>query len=59
MQDFARPIRQQFIAATHPHSSLEEKRKRALEFLGDKWVLHSKHAVKKNPQPGILIRIMQ
>lgn len=58
MIDAARQDRQQFIAATHPHSSLEAKRRRAIEWLGDKWVLHHKHAVKKNPVPGILIRVL-
>jgi hypothetical protein len=59
MLDFAKSDRQQLISRTHLHTSLEAKRERALAYLGDKWVLHAKHAVKKNPQPGILIRIMQ
>ena len=58
MIDAAKEIRQQFIVNTHPLTSLEAKRRKAIEWLGDKWVLHSKHSVKKNPNPGILIRLM-
>lgn len=31
-------------------SSLEEKRKAALEWLGDRWILHPKHAAQKKPR---------
>lgn len=47
MIDAARQDRQAFIARTHPHSSLEAKRMRAIEWLGPKWVLHRVHAVKR------------
>ena len=58
MTDYGRSDRAAFIANTHPLTSLESKRRKAIEWLGDKWVLHSKHSVKKNPNPGILIRLM-
>jgi hypothetical protein len=48
--DAAYQDRQQFIAKTWPHSSLEAKRERALKVLGDKWVLHRKWAVKRKDQ---------
>lgn len=54
MHDFARQDRQQFIAATHPHSSLQAKRERALQWLGDKWVLSRVHAVKRKDKPTFL-----
>lgn len=57
MKDFAQSERQKFIAQTYPHNSLEEKRRRAMEVLGENWVLHSKHAVKKLANPGVLGRV--
>jgi len=56
--DHAHADRQQLIANSWPHNSLEAKRRRAIEYLGEKWVLHQKHAVKKNPTPGILVRVL-
>lgn len=47
MIDAAKQDREEFIARTWHHSSLEAKRARALEFLGPKWVLHRAHAVKR------------
>lgn len=51
MMDFAKPDRQRLIDNTHPHASLESKRRRAIEYLGTKWVLHRVHAVKRKARP--------
>ena len=45
--DAALKDRQEFIARTWHHSSLEAKRARAIKSLGDKWVMHKKWAVKR------------
>jgi hypothetical protein len=47
MIDAATAERQKFIADTVLHNSNEAKRRRAIAWLGPKWILHPKNAIKR------------
>ena len=47
MIDAATEDRRKFIAETVLHNSNEAKRKRAIAWMGKRWILHPAHQIKR------------